>query len=66
MEIEKVIRILAAFIIVASFAIYIASRLLFSESSSTFNLPLIIAIIVATGSIWRRPSEKTDKKNSNK
>ena len=43
MEIEKIIRMLAVFIVVAAFALSVAARLLFPEASHLSDTPLLEA-----------------------
>ena len=42
MEIEKVIRILTVFLVVAAFAVKVATHLMFPQSPHGFNLPIAI------------------------
>lgn len=64
MEIEKVIRILTIFLVVAAFAVKVATHLMFPQSPHGFDLPIVIVLVLCLMNIWR----KTDKQeeNSNK
>ena len=64
MEIEKVIRILTIFLVVAAFAVKVAPHLMFPQSPHGFDLPIVIVLVLCLTNIWR----KTDKQeeNSNK
>lgn len=53
MEIEKIIRMLAVFIVVAAFALSVAARLLFPEVSHLSDTPLLILLILSVCAIWR-------------
>lgn len=64
MEIQKVIRILSVFIAAAAFAICVATRLLFPESSGSFNLPIMIVLILSVSEIWN-DALRTKKQNKN-
>ncbi len=63
MEIEKVIRILTIFLVVAAFAVKVATHLMFPGASHTSDLPLIIVLILCLGSIWRQATHKNEKPN---
>lgn len=64
MEIEKVIRILTIFLVVAAFAVKVAAHLMFPQSPHGSDLPIVIVLVLCLTNIWR----KTDKQeeNSNK
>ncbi|WP_337656661.1 hypothetical protein [Alistipes sp.] len=64
MEIEKVIRILTIFLVVAAFAVKVTTHLMFPQSPHGFDLPIVIVLVLCLTNIWR----KTDKQeeNSNK
>lgn len=64
MEIEKVIRILTIFLVVAAFAVKVATRLMFPQSPHGFDLPIAIVLLLCLTNIWRQPGMQ--KKNSNK
>lgn len=64
MEIEKVIRILLLFILIAAFAVHVASRLLFDDASSASGLPIMVALIFSLGGIFS--PAKTENENTNK
>lgn len=64
MEIEKVIRILTLFLVVAAFAVKIATQLMFPESSHGFDLPIVIVLVLCLTNIWRQTEKK--ETNSNK
>ena len=57
MEIEKVIRILTVFLVVAAFAVKVATHLMFPQSPHGFNLPLAIGLLLCLTNI-RRPCMK--------
>lgn len=63
MEIEKVIRILALFIVVAAFAVHVASRLLFDDASSASDLPIAILLILSLGGIFAPAKTKNEHTN---
>lgn len=54
MPIEKVIRIVALFIVLAAFAVHVASRLLMPEASSGFNVPILLLLLLALTNLWRQ------------
>ena len=64
MEIEKVIRILIVFLVVAAFAVKIATQLMFPESSQMSFIPITVMLILCLANIWRQP--KKENENSNK
>lgn len=64
MEIEKVIRILTVFFVVAAFAVKVATHLMFPEASHTSDIPLIILLVLCLTNIWRKTGKQ--EKNSNK
>ena len=53
MEIEKIIRMLAVFIVVAAFALSVAARVLFPEASHLLDTPLLVLLILSVCAIWR-------------
>ena len=53
MEIEKVIRILTVFLVVAAFAVKVATQLMFPEASHTSDLPIVIVLLLCLTNIWR-------------
>ena len=66
MEIEKIIRMLAVFIVVAAFALSVAARLLFPEVSHLSDTPLLILLILSVCAIWRdalRSEKQTENTN---
>ena len=63
METEKVIRILSLFLVVAAFAVKVATELMFPQSPHGFDLPIVIVLILCLTNIWRRPAEKSEKPN---
>lgn len=65
MEIEKVIRILAITIIVAAFAVKVATHLLFPDASNASDLPLAIMLVSCLSIIWQT-TQKSRTKDSNK
>ena len=50
MEIEKIIRMLAVFIVVAAFALSVAVQLLFPEVSHLSDTPLLICLLYTSTS----------------
>ena len=64
MEIEKIIRMLAVFIVVAAFALPVAVQLLFPEVSHLSDTPLLILLILSVCAIWR-DALRSEKQNEN-
>ena len=64
MEIEKIIRMLAVFIVVAAFALSVAARLLFPEASHLSDTPLLVLLILSVCAIWRY-ALRSEKQNEN-
>ena len=64
MEIEKIIRMLAVFIVVAAFALSVAARLLFPEASHLSDTPLLVLLILSVCAIWRH-ALRSEKQNEN-
>lgn len=64
MEIEKIIRMLAVFIVVAAFALSVAARLLFPEASHLSDTPLLVLLILSVCAIWR-DTLRSEKQNDN-
>ena len=64
MEIEKIIRMLAVFIVVAAFAHSVAARLLFPEASHLSDTPLLVLLILSVCAIWR-DALRSKKQNDN-
>ena len=64
MEIEKIIRMLAVFIVVAAFALSVAARLLFPEVSHLSDTPLLILLILSVCAIWS-DALRSEKQNEN-
>lgn len=64
MEIEKVIRILTIFLVVAAFAVKVATHLMFPQSPHGFDLPIVIVLVLCLTNIWRKTDKQ--KENSNK
>ncbi|MFR7965466.1 MAG: hypothetical protein ACLU5I_07775 [Alistipes finegoldii] len=63
MEIEKIIRMLAVFIVVAAFALSVAARLLFPVSYLS-DTPLLILLSFGLRHLARRPApEKQNNTN---
>ena len=63
MEIEKVIRILTVFLVVAAFAVKIATQLMFPEASHASDLPIVIVLLLCLTKIWRRTAKKETNSN---
>ena len=64
MEIEKIIRMLAVFIVVAAFALSVAARLLFPEASHLSDTPLLVLLILSVCAIWR-DALRSEKQSEN-
>ena len=64
MEIEKIIRMLAVFIVVAAFALSVAARLLFPEASHLSDTPPLVLLILSVCAIWR-DALRSEKQNEN-
>ena len=64
MEIEKIIRMLAVFIVVAAFALSVAARLLFPAVSHRSDTPRLILLILSVCAIWR-DALRSEKQNEN-
>lgn len=64
MEIEKIIRMLAVFIVVAAFALSVAVQFLFPEVSHLSDTPLLILLILSVCAIWR-DALRSEKQNEN-
>lgn len=64
MEIEKIIRMLAVFIVVAAFALSVAARLLFPEVSHLSDTPLLILLILSSAPSGATPCS-SEKQNEN-
>ena len=60
MEIEKVIRILTVFLVVAAFA---ATHLMFPQSPHGFNLPIAIGLLLCLTNIWRKTGKQEENSN---
>lgn len=66
MEIQKVLRILSLFITAAAFALCVATRLLFPDSSGSFNVPIMIVLLLSVCGIWDNALHtKRQDENSN-
>ena len=64
MEIEKIIRRRAVFIVVTAFALSVAARLLFPEASHLSDTPLLVLLILSVCAIWR-DALRSEKQNDN-
>lgn len=64
MEIEKVIRILTVFFVVAAFAVKVATHLMFPGLPHGSDLPITIVLILCLTNIWRKTGKQEE--NSNK
>lgn len=64
MEIEKVIRIVALFILAAAFAVHVASRLLFAAGSSAADIPIAVGLILGLINIWTQTSRPSRHPNN--
>ena len=63
MEIEKVVRIVALTLVVAAFALRVATRLLFPDAASSHDGILAIVLLLCAGVIWRG-TPRTEKRGS--
>ena len=63
MEIEKVIRILTIFLVVAAFAVKVATHLMFPQSPHGFDLPIVIVLVLCLTNIWRKTDKQEEKSN---
>ena len=63
MEIEKVIRILTVFLVVAAFAVKVAPHLIFPPSPPGFNQPLPIVLRLGLTHIWRKTGKQEENSN---
>ena len=63
MEIEKVIRILTVFLVVAAFAVKVSTQLMFPAASHASDLPIAIVLLLCLTSIWRGTAKKSEKPN---
>lgn len=63
MEIEKVIRTVALTLVVATFALRVATRLLFPDAVPSCDGPLAIVLLLCVCAIWRRQA-RTDSRNA--
>ena len=62
MEIEKVIRILTVFLVVAAFAVKVATHLM-PQSPHGFNLPIAIVLLLCLTNIWRKTGKQEETSN---
>ena len=63
MEIEKVIRILTVFLVVAAFAVKVATNLIFPKSPHGFKLQIPIRQILCRPNIWRKTGKQEENSN---
>lgn len=63
MEIEKVVRIVALTLVVAAFALRVATRLLFPDATPSHDGILVIVLLLCAGVIWRG-TPRTEKRGS--
>lgn len=63
MEIQKVIRIVALFILVAAFAVRIASKLLFPDASHMGDFPISIVLLLCVYMIWNDTRDTEKQRN---
>ena len=67
MEIEKVVRIVALTLVVAAFALRVATRLLFPDAAPSHDgilaIVLLIVLLLCAGVIWRG-TPRTEKRGS--
>ena len=60
---RKVIRILTVFLVVAAFAVKVATHLMFPQSPHGFNLPIAIGLILCLTNIWRKTGKQEENSN---
>lgn len=60
MPIEKVIRIVSLFLLLAAFSLHVASRLLFPDASHAGGLPIWIVVLYCLLGLWRKKPETAD------
>lgn len=63
MEIEKVVRIVVLTLVVAAFALRVATRLLFPDAAPSHDGILAIVLLLCAGVIWRG-TPRTEKRGS--
>lgn len=63
MPIEKVIRIIALFLVVAAFALHVATRLLAPEASHGADLPIVIVQLLCLTIVWRETGKPEENSN---
>ena len=63
MEIEKVIRILTVYLVLAAIAVKDATHLMFPEPPHGFNLPIAIGLILCLTNIWRKTGKQEENSN---
>lgn len=66
MEIEKVVRILTLMLVAAAFALKVATRLMFPDSSDGSNLPLVIMLLLCLTANLTLAAEKKRTNRDNK
>lgn len=66
MEIEKVVRILTLMLVAAAFALKVATRLMFPDSSDGSNLPLVIMLLLCLTTNLTLTAEKKRTNRDNK
>ena len=64
MEIEKIIRMLAVFIVVAAFARSVHARLGVPDETAVADTPLLVLLILSVCAIWR-DALRSEKQNEN-
>ena len=63
MEIEKVIRILTVFLVVAPFALKGAPHMMFPQSPHGFKLPISIGLLLCLTNIWCKTGKQEENSN---
>ena len=63
MEIEKVIRIVTVFLVVAGCAVKVATLLSFPQSPLGFNLPIAMGLLLCLTNIWRKTGKQEENSN---
>ena len=63
MEIEKVIRILTVFLVVAAFAVKVAPQLMFPQSPPGFNQPLANGLLLCRTNNRRKTRKQEENSN---
>ena len=63
MEIEKVIRILTVFLVVAAFAVKVARHWVSPRPPPGSTLPIAIGLLLCLTNIWRKTGKQEENSN---